>query len=342
MIAIVLSTIVLVAFSQVFEKTAQSAQLVTERSAMQEELRASMDQIMRDLDQAGAGMPFGGVPIPSSSAGGTNPGFTVPGTTNTFSLTQGTLFMVTPAADLGPTTSEGTDVIMLAYVDPNLNWLSVQVPAADIAANGTSITMPAGTSPAVNDPAVGIQVGDVMLVTNQNGSALGAVTSVSGSTINFANNGDTWKLNQTAPTVGNIQALKSGSPAVYPAGPPPATNAGTTVQRLLVVTYFIQQITLVDGTTDYQLMRQVNENTPVPVADHISDMQILYDLYNSGTESVTVLQPSVPQANATQIRKITVQLTERWPRKNSSAQYDYLYYSTAVAPRNLSFHDRYD
>jgi len=273
MVAIAVGSIVLLAFSQLFLKTSQSAQLAMERSAMQEELRASIDQIMRDLDQAGAGVPYGGVPIPSSSTGGTNPGFTIPGTANTFSLTQGTLFMVTPGADLGPTTSEGTDVIMLAYLDPNLNWQAVQVPPGNIAANGTSITMPAGTSPAVNDPAVGVQVGDIMLVTNANGSALGSVTSVSGSTIDFANNGDTWKLNQTASTVGNIQALKSGSPAVYPASPP-----GTTIQRLLVVTYFIQQITLVDGTTDYQLMRQVNENTPVVVADHISDLQILYDL----------------------------------------------------------------
>jgi Tfp pilus assembly protein PilV len=334
MIGIVLTFVILWVAMKMFVGSTISSQQALEGASLQEELRAGMDELARDLNQAGTSLQTVSISIPTSTTG-SNPKFGCDPATCYFTanFTQGVLYPITPAYAMGPTTSEATDAIVIAYVDPTLNWSACTT--ATLASDGSSVTMPAtcngsAISPAVNDPAVGIQVGDIMMLTNSKGAAVGSVTSVSSPTISFAN-GDPWGLNQTAATGGNIKAIVSGgSPAV---------------SRLMVVTYFIYPFApaSLDGNTDYRLMRQVGTHGVIPVAEHISDLKLSYDLYNNSTGTVSAGQTNPGQANASQIRKISIRLTARWPKPGSKQQvYDYASYSTSIGPRNLSFRDRYD
>ena len=255
-------------------------------------------------------------------------------------LTQGVLYKVTPANGVGPNVVQASDAIIITYSDPGLNWsaYTTQVAAKD----GSTITMPAGTTPVLNDPAVGLTVGDVLLLQNANGAAAGVVTNYNATTrlITFANL-DPLNMNQSAATAGNIKALEfspvPGAAPYYPA---------ITVSRIMMITYFIRQINTPSGS-DTQLMRQVGARTPTPVADHIEDLQFTYDVFDTNTSTLTaalpdaaVGSPATPVPN--QIRKINITISVRSPRPNARGVYEHYTLTTSLGPRNLSFHDRYN
>jgi hypothetical protein len=327
-----------------YRKTVQVSTLVTQQSEMQNEIRAAMNQLARDLNQAGTAVPIAGVSIPSAATG-TNPKFACDFTPTCYItagnfFTQGMLYKVNPANGVGPDVLRPTDAIIITYRDPALNWSAY--PTQTGTTTGNRITMPAGTTPPLNDPAVGLVVGDVLLLQNPNGSRVGVVTSFTAATrqINFAN-GDPLNMNQSAATGGNIKSLRySPVPAVAPFYP------WITVSRIMMVTYFIQQIATPSGQ-DTRLMRQVGAGTPLPVADHIEDLQFTYDVIDTdtsvpttGLESAAVGSPPTPVPN--QIRKINITMTVRSPRPNAQGQYDHFTLTTSIGPRNLSFQPRYN
>ncbi|HZQ92927.1 MAG TPA: prepilin-type N-terminal cleavage/methylation domain-containing protein [Terriglobales bacterium] len=344
LVSIAISMIVLAAAFRVVSFSMQSSTLVMQRGEMQSELRSAANQIVRDLQQAGTGMPTGGIPLPSQASGGTNPVFGCDSTTcyltTNNKFTQGVFYKVTPGHDAGPTTLETTDAIVLAFKDPTLNWTAYTTTALTDA--GDQLTMPASTTPAVNDVAVGITVGDVLLLTNSLGSALGVVTGVNGSTrvISFANL-DPLNINQSGAPVGNIKSLRynpiPGSGPHYPA---------VTVSRITMITYFLQSVSTTNGP-DVRLMRQVGAHKPVPVAEHIDDLQFTYDVFDDTTSTLTANlpdaatgSPATPKPN--QIRKINMTITARALRPNNKGLFDRIAYSTSVGPRNLAYHDRYN
>ncbi|MGZ4817481.1 MAG: PilW family protein [Terriglobales bacterium] len=344
MVGVVVMLTILAAIALIFQKAVQTTQLVHSRTEVTGELRAAVNQISRDLNQAGTGIPLGGIPIPSAATGGANPTFGCDFTqcylsTNN-SFTQGTLYKVTPGFQAGPTNTEITDAIVIAYLDPNLNWTAY--PTNVVADDGSSLTMPAGTTPVLADPSVGLNVGDLLLMQNTNGSAVGLVTTYDPPTgvITFANL-DPLNINQPAAPVGNIKALRFNPvPAVGPKYP------ALTVSRIMLITYFLQQVNTPDGV-DTRLMRQVGARTPVPVAEHIEDLKFTYDLVNDTTGTVAVSlpdaatgTPALPKPN--QIRKINLTITARSLRANSYGALDRMTISTSIGPRNLSFHDRYN
>lgn len=367
MFAIVILLIVIGAAVRVFTRSVQSTYFVMQRSEMQNELRAAANEVSRDLQQAGTGIPLSGVPIPQAGVGGgTNPLFGADGTTTYLIAnnvyTQGRLYKVTPgynASNVGPLrTPPQSDALVIAYTDPNLddpnssNWSSC--PTTTLASNGTTITMPAlcpttpaaALTPAVNDTALGITAGDILLLQNSVGTAIGDVTSVSGAarTITFAD-GDPLNMNQSGATIGSIAALQSGG--TYPP---------VTVSRITLVTYFLQQGGV--ECSDFCLMRQVGSHPPVPVAEHIVDFRVTYDLFDDSVGALIANLPdavtgSPATAKPNQIRKINLTITVRSPHQwtlgsgqpGCSAAgpcWDYLTYTTSIGPRNLSFHDRYE
>ena len=344
MVAIAVMLVVLAAATSLYQKSVQVSTIVNSQSDMQAEVRAAANQLARDLNQAGTGIPIGGIPIPSAASGGTNPQFACDSTKcyitagNTF--TQGTLYKVTPADGVGPNTVEATDAIIITYVDPTLNWSAYPTQVA--AKDGTSITMPGGTTPALNDSSVGLNIGDVLLLQNSTGAAVGVVTNYVAATgvISFANN-DPLNINQSGATAGNIKSLEfspvPGAAPYYPA---------ITVSRIMMITYFIQTITTPNGP-DTQLMRQIGARTPTPVADHIEDLQFTYDVFDTNTSTLTAALPdaaigSPAVAVPNQIRKINITMSVRSPRPNAQGVYDHLSLTTSIGPRNLSFHDRYN
>jgi Tfp pilus assembly protein PilW len=344
MVAMATTLVVLGGVVALFTKGMDAVNRVTTRADIQANVRAGLNELSRDLYRAGTGIPFGGIPIPSAGTGGTNPRYAcdfvqcyLPGNN---SLTQGTLYPVGPGNNVGPTTTETTDAITVAYVDPTLDWSAY--PTTNITStNPITVTMPAGTTPALNDPAYGLQVGDVMMLSNSNGQAIGVVTgfSAAAGTITFAA-ADPLNMNQPLAPAGNI-------PAIAIAGSNPKTYPLTTVSRIIMATYFLQATVGADNRADSRLMRQIGAHTPQPLADHIQDLKLTYDLWSDVAGALTVASPTcIPTGGVTpapnMIRKVNIKLTGRSIRADKFGVYDNISFSTSVGPRNLSFHDRYN
>ncbi len=338
MVAMLVTLLVVGAAFWLFQSSEQTAGLTLQRSEIQTEVRAALNQIERDLSQAGTGVPLGGVAIPSAATGGANPNFACDinqcylGANNPF--TQGVLYKVTPGDGIGPNITEPSDAIKITYVDPNLDWSAFST--TTITANGDSLTMPAGTLPAVNDPAVGILPGDVILLQNNIGSAAGVVSAVAAPTITFGL--DPLNINQTGAPAGNIKAIATP-------GSNPVTYPPTKVSRLVMVTYFLQPVVTPDGP-DSRVMRQLGAHPPVPVAEHIEDLQFTYDIVDDNTGVLLANLPNAvsgnpPTSKPNQIRKININITGRSFRPGIRNNVQRVNLSSSVGPRNLSFRDRY-
>src|SRR5260370_3458349 len=240
LIAMLVTAAILAGAVQLCRQSLETADLTVRRSEVQTEVRAALNQSERDLSQAGTGVRLGGVPIPSAATGGADPNFACDinqcylGANVPF--TQGTLYRVTPGNAIGPNITEPSDAIKITYVDPNLDWSAVSTTA--IAANGSSLTMPAGTLPAVNDLAVGISVGDVLLLQNGIGSAVGVATGVAGPNISFGF--APLNIHHTIPPSRNIRAI--ATPASNP-----VTCPATKVSRVLMISSGIQPVVTPDG-----------------------------------------------------------------------------------------------
>jgi prepilin-type N-terminal cleavage/methylation domain-containing protein len=283
LVASAVTLVVLAGAVLLFSNAMQTSNSTLKRSEVQTEARAAISQMTRDLSQAGTGVPLNGVAIPAAATGGADPNFACDAgqcyTGTDPAYKQGLLYKVTPGNGIGPNVSEPSDAIKIVYVDPTLPWTAFQ--AATIAVNGSSLTMPAATLPAVTDPAVGVTPGDVILLQNVYGSAVGVATAVAGQTITFGV--DPLNINQPGAAAGNIKALATpnSNPVTYPA---------TQVSRLIMVTYFIQTFVGPSGP-DARLMRQSGSHPPVPVAEHIEDLQLTYDVIDPNTNALTSNSP---------------------------------------------------
>jgi len=339
LIALAVTVVIVTAAVLMFTSSVQSSSRSLKYSEIQTEARAALSQITRDLSQAGTGVPLNGIPIPSLIAGGIDPNYACDSnqcyTAFNVPFTQGLLYKVTPGNAIGPTISEPSDAIKVVYVDPTLNWSAFQAAAID--PNGGSLTMPVATLPAPTDPAVGVTPGDVILLQNAYGAAVGVVTSVAGSLITFGS--DPLNINQLAAPSGNIKAL--ATPLTNPATYPP-----TQVSRLVMVTYFIQPFAGPNGL-DARIMRQVGAHPPIPIAEHIEDMKFTYDIVDPITNALTSNSlnavtglPPVSQPN--QIRKVNISVTARAVRPEPNGDFFRINLTTSIGPRNLSFRDRYN
>ncbi len=340
----------------------------------QENLRAGMHFMVRDLMQAGEGIPQGGVSLPNSGTSainrpGTNPAVTFP-------VAYTTLPAITPgylagqfATSLNPTTGATltgvrTDIINIIYADNILqdtanHYLysypiiqaapSTPVCAGTINASGASVTlapacfiMPGATNP--------ITTGNLIMFHNQNGTALEYVTSVAGQTINFSA-GDPAGLNQTGKALGTVANLAT-SPGVFPP---------TIVTRVWMVTYYIDAT----NAQNPQLIRQVNYpnypagapvNPPTAIADDIENLAFSYAITSStdpaGTYPTTPFtngpgnapQPILPDTPA-QIRAANVFLAGRSENTYTALrtpQYMRNNLSTQVSIRSLSFNNQFN
>jgi len=335
----------------------------------QENLRAGMHFMVRDLMQAGEGIPQGGISLPYTATSAVNR----PGTATIFPNTYITLPAITPgylagqaATALNPSTGAtvlgtNTDVINIIYADNILqdtaghylySFPIIQAAnppcAGAINATGASVTLDPAcfTMPGATNP---ITTGNLIMFHNQNGTALEYVTSVAGPVINFAA-GDPAGLNQTGKTSGTVANLAT-TPGVFPP---------TTITRVWMVTYYIDAT----NAQDPQLIRQVNYpnypaaapvNPPTAIADDIENLAFSYAIDSStdvaGTYGVSNFtngsgnapQPISPDTPA-QIRAVNVFLAGRSEQTYtalSSPQYLRNNLSTQVSIRSLSFTNQF-
>jgi hypothetical protein len=297
------------------EKTAQIADLG-------QNLRAGLNQLVRDFINAGWGIPIGGIPIPSGAGAFpiNRPG--PPGTNYTFGAAM-TIAGVNPGPDLGPVgNGQPTDMVNILCSD-NLLPLN-QKPLDSIAADGSSMRVNAGTPiTGINNA---IRAGDLIAFSNASGNTLQYVTGVAGQTVSFAP-GDPLNLNQPNAPQGSLLRLQNGG--VFPP---------TTATRVWLVTYYL------DITTDPEmprLIRRVNNRPGDAVALVLENLQLSYDLVDGAANPTNIKIPVAPNS-PNQIRKVNILLSGRSSSVIRNTN-DYLRRSltTQVSLRSLAFIDRY-
>jgi len=309
-------------------------------------MRSGVNLLLRDLLQAGRDIPTGGIPLPTGTGSALvqRPGPTdVSYAFNNTTLT--TIGAVTTGNDLGETVGgRPTDMITLLMSDPFLpasTTLSAynNPPTAEffikpstytgtlpkLSSNGSSLSMGNQTAWFYGNPADGvapIKAGDILLFKGQTGSCFQVVTSVSGTTVNFAS-GDPFNLNQRSAENGSITDL---------------LGTDLAIQRILMVTYFVQEET----AGEPRLMRALNMHPAQALAGVVEDLQLSYDLVDGSTNPTNVVDvpftvgPDTFTSN--QIRKVNIKIGVRSEEKSRSTG-DYMrhYVTTVASLRNLAY-----
>ncbi len=375
MVAMVILIAVVAAATQAIIQAQHVSEAVALEANVQENLRAGMHFIVRDLTQAGEGIPAAGISVPNTAAGVSN--IVRPGTpaasifqdSGAPPSTYTTLPPVIPGSTLGSVvTTENpasgavltggfnTDIITILYADntlvssaggaaaPLLTASPVTAPlpavptcAGVIAANGSSVTLDPACFTLPGGPTP-IAVGNLIMFHNINGTALEYVTSLNATQIFFAP-GDPANLNASALPNGTVANL---AVAVTP----------TTITRVWMVTYYLDVVT---KPSKPQLIRQVNYpnfpagapvNPPQAVGEVIENLTFSYDIVGSqdpgGTyangpgDAPTAFPPDTPFA----FRAVNVYLGGRseYPyTMTDPPQFLRNSMSTQVSIRSLSF-----
>jgi hypothetical protein len=357
MVAMAVGLIVVGAATELFQSAMQSTMLVTEQAEMQQNVRTALNLVARDVSMAGAGLPSGGVALPyganatpshyacdqtpSCYLSSVNYPTYSAGAVNISNYMYGVIPGPLDGMQFGgpaaiPATNITPDAITSIYVDYSFPLSQYAITFNNVTGNSITATPPAILPvgfPAIVSPN-GIVVGDLIWLSNSTGSAIGEVSAVAaagtGGIITF-NDNDPLNINQSGAANGNIKYIASLNP-----------NVTTVAYRILAVTYFVQ-VPAVAGQTP-RLMRQVNGQTPVPVADNIIGLKVTYDLCNS-----TVAQPcagisdpihNVPSFSPNQIYKINIQLMGQ-SVLTLGGKSQSMALATSVSARNLSFKNRY-
>ena len=330
---------------------------VTLLADMMENLRAGMNYMVRDLIQAGEGIPIGGITIPNNSAGGVcdNTAAAInrpspPGLVYTFTQCYTALPAVAPGPGLVPAAVppagagqvlvRTSDMISVLYVDntvlwhnfPPINNPSNPACGGTLSAAGDSVTFD-GKAACTPLPTgnVAVQPGDLMMFTNAAGNILQTVTAVNGQTVKFAA-GDAFNLNGRGDPQGTIhhiqQPINSGS---YPP---------TSAIRVWLITFYIDNVA---DPLRPRLMRQVNFRQAQPVGEVMEDLQVSYDIVNAAVTAPAMnAKTPIPPDMPSQIRKANLYLSARSDAAYSQSK---LYFRnnlvTQVSFRSLAFVSRY-
>jgi type II secretory pathway pseudopilin PulG len=341
MVSMVLGFIVMGSMVQLFSMGMKSTKLVSQRAEMQQNMRAAIELMSKDISLAGAGLPAGGIQLPNgvgsqlSLFGCDLTGVCHIPTTDTYPvgnhmypLIPGYLSGVENNTPIPSAPGAPCSSITVVYVDPTfaLSQWNMTFPNP----NGTSVNLVANpafpAAPVMTSPG-GLQVGDLIWLQNNLGSAVGDVTGFTNATIAFAD-GDPLRINQsTAGLAHNIRSI---------------AGQNATGSRIFVVTYYLS-VPATPGQNP-RLMRQVNGLAPVPVADDIINIQFAYDSYN------TLVNPPVLDANQPNpigvgdslslIQKVNIAVMGQALGSAGNNQQN-MALTTSVSARNMSFADRY-
>jgi prepilin-type N-terminal cleavage/methylation domain-containing protein len=293
-------------------------------------LRVGMNLAIRDLIQTGQGVPTGGIPIPSGVGVQLINRPSPPGMNYTFPIGSTVLSAVTEGPLLGPAVNgQVTDMITVLYADQSLPLN--QTPLAALAANGSSMTVDAGTP--ITNPQNALAPGDLIMFSNAQGNAIQQITRVGGGQTVFFDAGDFYNLNQTGAAQGTIVQIRPGP--TFPVDPITGLT-NTTATRILMITYFIDNVT---NPQVPRLARQINFNGAQPVALAMENFQISYDMEDGIN---TNQKQAIAPLTSNQIRKVNLFLSARsGSRYSRNDQFMRNGLTTSVSLRSLSYLDRY-
>lgn len=331
MVAATISLILLGAAFHFFDDMQSMTQSVAVMADVNQSLRGSIDLIGRDLYQAGASIPIGGVPLPNGTGASfvNRPG---PGG-QYFPLNNGVLSVITPGYGLsGNIDGNTSDEVTVVMVDGN--WTSQSsmminsITSAASPLTGYVVNVPASYNLS-SGSSYNVNIGDLLMFSTTGGlSALGLVTGVdtTGNNITFA--GDSLNLDQVCAAqgcAGSIDSLQTdpiGQPGVYP--------SGMTLTKVDMITYYLDNS---NPAHPYTLMRQINASTPNAVAYGINALEFSYDL-STGTSNVRNPDPVTPN----QIRSVNLMLSAVSAHTlRRTGQYFSNTMTTTVTIRNLEY-----
>jgi Tfp pilus assembly protein PilW len=326
-----------------------TAVLVT---GMNNNLRVAMDLIVRDLLQAGQGLPAGRViqlPSGANSAQIRMPG--PPGTSFLSPLGSTELPAVVTGPGMGPVVNGvASDMITFLAADGSFD----QVRLTALAANGSSMTVEPGVDISNGGPD-DIEAGQLIMLTKGSSSCLMQVTSVDGNqTVYFANN-DSLLLNQRTASEGSIGAMLAEAPPDVPS----PTYLPTTATRIRMISYYLD-VTTTPGRV--RLVRRMNNghattfnnNLGTVVGFDLENMSITYDLVDGVTNPSNVRMTAADIDDAgtgacapnpctnNQIRKVNIVLAGRSRQPLlRTRQFFRNTLQSQVSLRSLAFVDRY-
>ncbi len=365
MISMSVTLVLLYAAVSMFRNASQSNQVVTQASDMTDNLRAGLNLIQQDLQQAGTGIPTGGIPVPYTSNGSTTSPCGITPEPNRPTLTGSTQFRlcnaslpaVEPGQSLGPmvtapdaTTARPTDEITMVYADNTLGMDAKPInqpanpgPPAQAACNGT-LTISGttllvsfdSTCVAATQPGIKLNPGDLVMFSNTKGSTIMAVTDASGNTATFAP-GDAFNLNgRVTDTGGTIWQLQTSTTC----GGAPACFPPTTATRIWMISYYLDNLT---SPPYVRLIRQVNFNPPVPVGETLENLQFTYNFVDGATNPAN--QAAIPTGNnESQIRSVNVLLAARstyLTKQGSTPMYARNNLVTQISLRSMAYYNKY-
>ena len=335
LVAVAITVIVVAVALSALNDAQRTSEGVTLASNTQENLRAGMNYIARDLVLTGEGLPTGGISIPNNGGVPVNRPGPV-GAGYTFPLAFTAVPAITTGQGLGANIGRPSDMITILYADNtitlNQNLINDPAPVppspvcnGNIDPAGASVTFDVNCTNLGNGT-IAIRPGDLIMFSNVQGNALEMVTSVAGQQLNFAV-GDPFALNQRNDPSGTMAQIQN----------PPGTYPPTTATRVIMVTYFVDNT----GTAP-RLMREVNFNAPQAVAEGIEDLQASYDFIDGAGNPTD--QKSVPGGDsANQIQDVNLFLAARSLQKFSwDRKYFHNNLITRVSLRGNSFFNRYN
>lgn len=369
MVSMALGLIVMTAMASLFKSGVQSTLTVSQRADTQSNMRAAIDLMVKDISMAGAGLPSGGLQLPTGGSAtaakfgcdqsGTCyvPSYNYPNSNYMYGIIPGYLNGVQGGGTVPAAPTAVNDSITVIYADYTFPLFEYNV-TFPTAPTGTSICLTPNTTYSPAPTAVngngGIQQGDLILINGANGvTAVGEATNVAASGSSSAGNSYTISFANSDPLNFNY-AYASGNGItnnVYAAGgntggyacPPPVVSPQTTqgtAYRLYAVTYYISVPTGVGQTP--RLMRQVNGLTPMPVADDIINLQFTYDVYNSTTAALDSNQanPIGVGESPNLVQKINLVVMGQSITNNGKKSQN-MYLATDVSARNMAFRNSY-
>ena len=341
LVEVLVSTAIMLLVLGTTMTTVKNSLMVNESAALvsdsNQNLRAGTNMLVRDLMQAGRGIPTGGISIPSGAGATAINRPSPPGLAYTFENTTATaLPAIITGADIGPSVdNQTTDVITMLMTDSTITELQLfpQGTAGQptIQNNGSAFNVGVNTAWLAGDPLNGvspIKTGDLIYFNNSNGTTIQTVTSVDATNVFFAAT-DWFNFNQPGAAAGSITQIL----------PNPTTNAS----RVLMLTYYVDVVTTLGAP---RLTRAVNHFGGQAMAGVVEDLDLSFDLVD-GTNNPTQVK-SLPYTvngvtySPNQIRKVNLHVGVR-SEERSSLQNDYLrnHLSTVISIRSLAFVDRY-
>jgi type II secretory pathway pseudopilin PulG len=298
LVATMIMLVILAATVGALTDAIHATQAVTLMADTQENLRAGMNYMVRDLMQAGGGMPQSGITIPANTV-------PWPGTAGKFPAAWTALPAIAPGGGLGPTTATSgvaSDLITILYADNTLldntfapaHWLN-EFPINLAGSCPTGSITSAGAAPSLTitvkfDKAACVSidtgntrlsVGDLILLQNNAGGCRNGNSQVASSSCDSSGSNPT--SSQALRTITGVNTA-TNSITFAPADPfslnGAALPAGTmTATRIWMITYYIDN----GKPARPQLMREVNLKGASPVGDVIENLQIFYDIVSTGT-----------------------------------------------------------